>query len=61
MQLAAPGPGGEAGSPAVTPTSCRVRETLERVGDRWSLLAAEPRPAEHCSARLSPGEPRQQH
>lgn len=29
---------GNAGAPGVTLTRCRVREILERVGDKWSLF-----------------------
>ncbi len=39
MQLAAP-PGTDGGQarPGITVTGCRVREILERVGDKWSLF-----------------------
>jgi DNA-binding HxlR family transcriptional regulator len=35
---AANGARGDSGAPGVTLTRCRVREILERVGDKWSLF-----------------------
>ena len=38
MQRAPSGTGSEAAGPGITVSSCRVREILERVGDKWSLF-----------------------
>jgi DNA-binding HxlR family transcriptional regulator len=38
MQAGRPGAPGMAGQPGISVSACRVREILERVGDKWSLF-----------------------
>jgi DNA-binding HxlR family transcriptional regulator len=35
------GPAGEAAEPASEPSTCRAREVLQRVGDKWSVLVID--------------------
>ena len=36
-----PGPGAAARGPGAHPTTCRAREVLQRVGDKWSVLVID--------------------